>query len=237
MTTLDDRVAALEQQAVKREGPPHPELERLRVRVADLEREQRITIVRIGQMQAAFDEIFAAWLSVESEGDQRVRSEKLLAAWKAAARILGASSRRKVSTRPCARVFEQRRKKGRRICSHGPDEIVARRKALVGHRLPSYSPMAPTLVREPFHRDGWVFEEKVDGWRLVAYKDGDRVRLVSRHGVDHTKRFADVAAAVAKLSACSLVLDGEVAIYDQQLRSRFDSLRQPDPGAVATPPC
>jgi len=24
--------------------------------------------------------------------------------------------------------------------------------------------MAPTLVREPFHRDGWVYEEKVDGW-------------------------------------------------------------------------
>jgi ATP-dependent DNA ligase len=46
--------------------------------------------------------------------------------------------------------------------------------------------MVPTLVREPFHRDGWVYEEKVDGWRIVAYKDGDRVRLLSRHGVDHT---------------------------------------------------
>src|SRR5262245_40823959 len=32
--------------------------------------------------------------------------------------------------------------------------------------------MAPTLVREPFHRDGWVYEEKVDGWRMLAYKDG-----------------------------------------------------------------
>jgi len=38
--------------------------------------------------------------------------------------------------------------------------------------------MAPTLVREPFHRDGWVYEEKVDGWRIVAYKDGQRVRLL-----------------------------------------------------------
>jgi hypothetical protein len=34
--------------------------------------------------------------------------------------------------------------------------------------LPRYSPMAPTLVREPFHRDGWVYEEKVDGWRMLA---------------------------------------------------------------------
>jgi bifunctional non-homologous end joining protein LigD len=59
---------------------------------------------------------------------------------------------------------------------------------------------------------------------------------VSRNGRDHTRRFADLAAAVAKLSARPLVLDGEVAIYDQQLRSRFDWLREPDPGAVASPP-
>jgi ATP-dependent DNA ligase len=32
------------------------------------------------------------------------------------------------------------------------------------------------------------------------------------------------------------VLDGEVAIYDEQLRSRFEWLREPDPDAVATPP-
>ena len=96
--------------------------------------------------------------------------------------------------------------------------------------------MAPTLVREPFHRDGWVYEEKVDGWRIVAYKDGQRVRLVSRNGVDHTRRFRHLAAAIAKLSARSLVLDGEIAIYDDQLRSRFEWLREPDPDAVATPP-
>src|SRR5499433_159354 len=96
--------------------------------------------------------------------------------------------------------------------------------------------MAPTLVREPFHRDGWIYEENVDGWRIVAYKDGARVRLVSRNGRDHTRRFAGIAAAVAKLAAHALVLDGEVAIYDERLRSRFDWLREPDVDAVATPP-
>jgi bifunctional non-homologous end joining protein LigD len=59
---------------------------------------------------------------------------------------------------------------------------------------------------------------------------------VSRNGRDHTRRFADIAAAVAKLSPRTLVLDGEVAIYDQELRSRFDWLREPDSTAVATPP-
>jgi bifunctional non-homologous end joining protein LigD len=79
--------------------------------------------------------------------------------------------------------------------------------------------MAPTLVREPFHCDGWVYEEKVDGWCMLAYKAGARVRLVSRDGRDHTRRFAGIAAAVAKLAPRALVLDGEVAIYDQQLRT------------------
>jgi bifunctional non-homologous end joining protein LigD len=59
---------------------------------------------------------------------------------------------------------------------------------------------------------------------------------LSRNGVDHTRRFAGIAAAIAKLSARTLVLDGEVAIYDEHLRSRFDWLREPDRNAVATPP-
>jgi bifunctional non-homologous end joining protein LigD len=76
----------------------------------------------------------------------------------------------------------------------------------------------------------------VDGWRILAYKDGDRVSLVSRNGRDHTRRFRDIAAGISKLSARTLVLDGEVAIYDQQLRSRFEWLREPDLDAVASPP-
>jgi hypothetical protein len=40
--------------------------------------------------------------------------------------------------------------------------------------------MIPTEIREPFHRDGWVYEEKVDGWRILAYKDVAGVRLLNR---------------------------------------------------------
>jgi bifunctional non-homologous end joining protein LigD len=96
--------------------------------------------------------------------------------------------------------------------------------------------MQPTLVREPFHRDGWVYEEKIDGYRMLAYKDGTRVRLVSRNDVDHSKRFPELVAAIGRLPGKTLVLDGEVAIFDKQLRSRFEWLREPDPEAVATPP-
>jgi hypothetical protein len=95
--------------------------------------------------------------------------------------------------------------------------------------------MIPTQVPEPFHRDGWVYEEKVDGWRILVYKDGPRVRLVSRTGVEHSNRFRAVAEAVAALRFDTLVLDGKVAIFDQQLRSRFDWLRA-TPDELATPP-
>jgi ATP-dependent DNA ligase len=53
--------------------------------------------------------------------------------------------------------------------------------------------------------------------------------------VEHSKRFRGVAETVAALPFETLVLDGEVAIFDQQLRSRFDWLRG-TPEALATPP-
>jgi bifunctional non-homologous end joining protein LigD len=96
--------------------------------------------------------------------------------------------------------------------------------------------MIPTQ-REPLHRDGWVYEEKIDGWRMLAYKDGARVRLLSRPAWITTTRFADVAATIAALPPATLVLDGELAICDERLRSRFEWLRRgTKPDEVATLP-
>ena len=74
--------------------------------------------------------------------------------------------------------------------------------------------MHPTSVAQPFHRDGrdgWVYEQKVDGYRMLASQDRRKVRLVSRSGVDHTPRYPDVTAAIRQLPPKTLVLDGEVA--------------------------
>jgi bifunctional non-homologous end joining protein LigD len=96
--------------------------------------------------------------------------------------------------------------------------------------------MQPTLIAKPFHREGWIYEEKVDGYRMVAYKDGDRVQLISRQGKDHTRRFPELADAIRALRARTLVLDGEVAVYDEQLMSHFEWIRQRPKDSVATPP-
>ena len=54
-------------------------------------------------------------------------------------------------------------------------------------KLPQYAPMIAAQIRQPFHRDGWVYEEKIDGYRMLAYKDGRTVRLESRNGVNHAR--------------------------------------------------
>ena len=102
--------------------------------------------------------------------------------------------------------------------------------------IPAIRITQPTLVSRPFHREGWVYEEKVDGWRMLAYKDGAAVKLVSRQGRDHTRRFAAIAAAIQAMPAPTLVLDGEVAVFDRALISRFEWLRHSVPPDMATPP-
>jgi bifunctional non-homologous end joining protein LigD len=59
--------------------------------------------------------------------------------------------------------------------------------------------MHATEVTRPFHTKGWVYEEKYDGWRMLALKDDGKVRLVSRNERDHTKRFQHLVEALTKL--------------------------------------
>ena len=87
-------------------------------------------------------------------------------------------------------------------------------------------PMLATLVRRPFHKPGWIYEEKYDGYRIISYKQGERISLLSRNGKDRTQVFSAVADAVAKLPARTLLLDGEVVAFDRQGISRFQLLQE-----------
>jgi bifunctional non-homologous end joining protein LigD len=87
-------------------------------------------------------------------------------------------------------------------------------------------PMLATLIDDPFNRPNWVFEEKYDGVRILAYKEGARVTLMSRNAIDRTARYPEIAAAVAKLRPKTLCIDGEVVVFDSRRISRFQLLQQ-----------
>ena len=96
--------------------------------------------------------------------------------------------------------------------------------------------MHPIEISRPIHHAGWVYEEKVDGWRMVAVKAEGAVRLVSRNGLDHTKRFPELVKVLAALKPSTFTLDGEVAVYDRAFISRFEWLRARPTDEPATLP-
>ena len=86
--------------------------------------------------------------------------------------------------------------------------------------------MLATLVGKPFNESGWVFEEKYDGIRVLAYKEGKRVSLLSRNNIDRTKNFQEIVASIANLKPTTLLLDGEIVVFDRSRVSRFQFLQQ-----------
>jgi len=86
--------------------------------------------------------------------------------------------------------------------------------------------MLATLVRKPFHEHSWTYEEKYDGYRILAYKEGKRVKLMSRNAIDSTERFPHIADAIRKLRHVTILFDGEVAVFDRKGVSRFQLLQQ-----------
>jgi bifunctional non-homologous end joining protein LigD len=95
------------------------------------------------------------------------------------------------------------------------------------NRIPfRVKPMLAILVPEPFHKLGWVYEEKYDGLRFLAYKEEDRIQLVSRNEIDRTSRFPHIAEAIRSLRPTTLLLDGEIVAFDRQEISRFQLLQQ-----------
>lgn len=69
--------------------------------------------------------------------------------------------------------------------------------------------MAATLTRERFAGPDWIFERKLDGIRLLAFKRGSDVRLLSRNRLPQNAVYPSFVEAVAKLPASELILDGE----------------------------
>ena len=69
-------------------------------------------------------------------------------------------------------------------------------------------PMAATLTQERFTGPEWVFERKYDGIRLLAFRNGSEVRLLSRNQLP--QNLPSIAGAIAQLAVHDVILDGEV---------------------------
>jgi bifunctional non-homologous end joining protein LigD len=78
------------------------------------------------------------------------------------------------------------------------------------------SPMLATLVPRPFHKPNWVYEQKYDGIRILAYKEGDKLSLITRNDIDRVSDFPNLAAAIRHLKSSTLLLDGEVVVFDKE---------------------
>jgi bifunctional non-homologous end joining protein LigD len=96
-------------------------------------------------------------------------------------------------------------------------------------------PMLATLVPEPFRREGWVYEEKYDGIRALAYRRRGRVCLYSRNLKDITSGFPEIARALERLPGGDLVVDGELVALDRRGVSRFQLLQRRAVGEAIRP--
>jgi len=100
----------------------------------------------------------------------------------------------------------------------------------VGPRFPDWlEPMAATLTRERFTGPEWVFERKLDGIRLIAFKNGSTVRLLSRNRLPQNASYPSFVKAVEQLPVRDVILDGEATgVWEPRERvgyHLFDILR------------
>jgi DNA ligase D-like protein (predicted ligase) len=82
--------------------------------------------------------------------------------------------------------------------------------------------MAATLTQERFTGPEWIFERKLDGIRLLAFKNGPDVRLLSRNRLSQNGAYPSVVAAIASLPVHDLILDGEATgVWGRQGRAAY----------------
>jgi len=87
-------------------------------------------------------------------------------------------------------------------------------------------PMLAESLDAPFDDPDWLFELKIDGYRMLGSASDGEVQLLTRNGQPSEKRFPEVARALAALPYEHLVVDGEIAASDPAGRPSFQRLQQ-----------
>src|ERR1700731_1555251 len=87
------------------------------------------------------------------------------------------------------------------------------------------APCLPTTAPHPPSGEPWLHEIKHDGFRVIARKNGHRVKLYSRPGNDLTYRFPLIVEALARLRSRSCIIDGEAVACGPDGIASFDRIR------------
>jgi bifunctional non-homologous end joining protein LigD len=103
--------------------------------------------------------------------------------------------------------------------------IMVTRKEAARHPSGFIDPCRPTKAVRPPSGPDWVHEIKHDGFRLLARKEGSRVRCFTRGGHDWADRFPAIVEAAKGLQPQSFMIDGEAVICRPDGVSDFDALR------------
>ena len=96
-------------------------------------------------------------------------------------------------------------------------------RALLGKDV---KPMLAETREEPFSRPGWIFELKIDGWRVIAARENGAAKLFSRNGHDLSATFPELCKALEAMPYEGLILDGEVTCHDSTGMPSFQRLQQ-----------
>lgn len=86
------------------------------------------------------------------------------------------------------------------------------------------SPMLGELGEAPFYHADWIWEPKLDGYRVLAFVAADGVRLRSRRGLDLSAAFPRLCAELGR-QAASMILDGEIVAFDAVGKPSFNALQ------------
>ena len=75
-------------------------------------------------------------------------------------------------------------------------------------------PELATLTADRFTDPAWIFERKFDGERCLAFRDGGRLRLMTRNQQQVTGTYPEIAETLAAQDAADFIVDGEVVAFD-----------------------
>jgi bifunctional non-homologous end joining protein LigD len=103
-----------------------------------------------------------------------------------------------------------------------PADLAGARRADLPRNL---SPMLPSLGTKPFANSNWVFEPKLDGYRVIATVNGNDIKLASRRGLDCSPEYPWLVSALREQPYREAIFDGEIVALDENGRPSFQLLQ------------